>query len=391
MNKIFYWSPFTTSKIATVKAVINSAGSINKFFNKNQFRISIIDAVNEWKDFEDEIKEKKIELIFLNNDSYFNSFKKDGFVRSRFAYLYVFFKSFFPLIKVLKEKKPDYLIIHLITSLPLFLFTFKNFHSKLILRISGLPKMTFFRKLLWKLAVKNIYKITCPTLATYKNLSKFEFLKEKLCVLNDPILNIDEIQKIKNKKVIVNENIKQIISKKKYLLSVGRFTKQKNYLFYLNCIPEILKLDEELYFLFIGQGEDKKKFLEISNKLGISERIFIIDHTKNVHYFMKNAYALVLPSLWEDPGFVLVEAGYNGCQVISSNCPNGPSEIVGDDGGYLFESNSKSSLVQTIDHFLKDTEKNKLLKKIKLKKRLKKFTSFYHATNLKNKILNLKE
>ena len=391
MNKIFYWSPFTTSKIATVKAVINSAGSINKFFNKNQFRISIIDAVNEWKDFEDEIKEKKIELIVLNNDSYFNSFKKDGFVRSRFAYLYVFFKSFFPLIRVLKEKKPDYFIIHLITSLPLFLFTFKNFHSKLILRISGLPKMTFFRKLLWKLAVKNIYKITCPTLATYKNLSKFEFLKEKLCVLSDPILNIDEIQKIKNKKVIINEDIKQIISNKKYLLSVGRFTKQKNYLFYLNCIPEILKLDDELYFLFIGQGEDKKKFLEISNKLGVSDRIFIIDHTKNVHYFMKNAYALVLPSLWEDPGFVLVEAGYNGCQVISSDCPNGPSEIVGDDGGYLFESNSKSSLVQTIDHFLKDTEKKKLLKKIKLKKRLKKFTSFYHATNLKNEILNLKE
>jgi len=391
MNKIFYWSPFTTSKIATVKAVINSAGSLNKFFNKNQLRISIIDAVHEWKDFEDEIKEKKIELIFLNKYSILNSFKKDGFIRSRIAYLYIFFKSFFPLIKILQEKKPDYLIIHLITSLPLILFTFKNFKSKLILRISGFPKMTFFRILLWKLAVKNIYKISCPTFATYKNLSKFEFLREKLCVLNDPILNIDEIQKIKNKKVIVNEDINQIISKKKYLLSVGRFTKQKNYLFYLNCIPEILKLDEELYFLFIGQGEDKKKFLEISNKLNISDRIFIIDHTKNVHYFMKNAYALVLPSLWEDPGFVLVEAGYNGCQVISSDCPNGPSEIISDDGGYLFESNSKSSLVQTISHFLKDTEKNKLSKKIKLKKRLKKFTSFYHATNLKNKILNLKE
>ena len=391
MNKIFYWSPFTTSKIATVKAVINSAGSLNKFFNNNQLRISIIDAVHEWKDFEDEIKEKKIELIFLNKYSILNSFKKDGFIRSRIAYLYIFFKSFFPLIKILQEKKPDYLIIHLITSLPLILFTFKNFKSKLILRISGFPKMTFFRILLWKLAVKNIYKISCPTFATYKNLSKFEFLREKLCVLNDPILNIGEIQKIKNKKVIVNEDINQIISKKKYLLSVGRFTKQKNYLYYLNCIPEILKLKKELYFLFIGQGEDKKKFLEISKKLNISDKFFIIDHTKNVHYFMKNAYALVLPSLWEDPGFVLVEAGYNGCQVISSDCPNGPSEIVGDDGGYLFESNSKSSLVQTISHFLKDTEKNKLSKKIKLKKRLKKFTSFYHATNLKNKILNLKE
>ena len=106
---------------------------------------------------------------------------------------------------------------------------------------------------------------------------------------------------------------------------------------------------------------------------------------------MNNANALVLPSLWEDPGFVLVEAGYNGCQVISSDCQNGPSEIVGNDGGYLFESNSKSSLVQTISKFLKDTEQNKLTKKINLKKRLKKFTSFYHAKKLKNIMLNLKE
>lgn len=391
MNKIFYWSPFTTSKIATVKAVINSAGSLNKFFKNNQFQTSIIDAVHEWRDFEGEIKEKKIELIYLNKNSFFNSFKKDGFVRSRFAYFYIFFKSFFPLIKILKEKKPDYLIIHLITSLPLFLFVFKNFQTRLILRISGLPKMTFLRKLLWKLAVKNIYKITCPTLGTYKNLSKFEFLKEKLYILNDPILDIKEIQKIKKKEVIVTENIKKIILKKRYFLSVGRFTKQKNYFYYLNCIPEILKLDKELYFLFIGEGEDKKKFLELSKKLNISDRIFIINHTKNVHYFMKNADALVLPSLWEDPGFVLVEAGYNGCQVISSDCPNGPEDVVGDNGGYLFKSNSKSSLVNTVSYFLKDSEENKLSKKINLKKRLKKFTSFYHASNLKNNIFNLKD
>jgi glycosyltransferase involved in cell wall biosynthesis len=391
MNKIFYWSPFITSKIATVKAVINSAGSLNNFFKKKHFKISVIDAVNEWKDFEDEIKEKKIELIYLNKDSSLNLFKKGGFVRSRLAYFYIFFKSFFPLIKVLQEKKPDYLIIHLITSLPLFLFIFKNFESKLILRISGLPKMTFLRKFLWKLAAKNIYKITCPTYATYKNLSKFEFLKEKLCVLNDPILNINEIQKTKKKKVVISDNIQKIVLKKKFFLSVGRFTKQKNFLFYLKCIPEILKLDDELNFIFIGQGEDKKNFLKISNKLNISDRVFIIDYTENVHYFMKNAYALVLPSLWEDPGFVLVEAGYNGCQVISSDCPNGPLEIVGDDGGYLFESNSKISLLQTISFFLKDKDKSKLSKKISLKKRLKKFTSFYHATNLKNKILNLKD
>ena len=387
MHKIFYWSPFTTSKVATVRAVINSAASLNKFFKRDHFEISIIDAVHEWKDFEDEIKEKKINLIYLNKNSFLNSFKKDGFLRSRFAYFYIFFKSFFPLIKILQNKKPDYLIIHLITSLPLFLFIFKNFKSKLILRISGLPKMTFFRKLLWKLAANNIHKITCPTYGTFQDLSKFNFLKEKLCVLNDPIINVNEIQKTRKRVVTINKDLNHIISNKKFLLSVGRFTRKKNLLFYLKCIPKILKLDKELYFLFIGQGEEKKKFLEVSNELNISDRIFIIDHTKNVHYFMKRAHVLVLPSLWEDPGFVLVEAGYNNCLVISSNCPNGPSEIISEDGGYLFESNSKRSLIKTIDFFLQDSIENKTSKKIILKKRLKKFTSFYHASKLRNNIL----
>ncbi len=387
MNKIFYWSPFT-SKVATVKAVINSAEAISNSHKSENFKASIINAVNEWEDFEKEIKEKNIDLIYLNKDSLFNRFKKDGFLRSRFAYWYIFIKSFFPLLKTLKEDKPKFLIIHLITSLPLFLFIFKKFDSKLILRISGFPKMTFLRKILWKLAIKNVYKITCPTEDTLKDLSKFEFLKDKLCILRDPILKIKEIQKIRKKDINLNEPLSKVIKKEKFFLSIGRFTKQKNFFFYLNCIPEILKLDKDLYFIFIGQGEDKKKFLELTNQLNISDRILTINHTKNVHYFMKKAHALVLPSLWEDPGFVLIEAGYNNCQVISSNCPNGPSEIISEDGGYLFESNNKKSFLKAVNNFLNDSKSNKLSKKIILKKRLKKFTSFHHASKLRQNILN---
>ena len=199
MKNIFYWSPFT-SKVATVKSVINSAEGVNKFCVNKNFKASIIDAVHEWKDYKVELDRKKIELIDLNKDSIFNSFKKDGFIRSRFAYWYIFFKSYFPLNKILKEKNPEYLIIHLITSLPLFLFIFNSYKTKLILRISGLPKMTILRKLIWKLASKNIYKITCPTIDTYKDLSKISFLKNKLFVLNDPIININDIQKTKKKK-----------------------------------------------------------------------------------------------------------------------------------------------------------------------------------------------
>ena len=385
MNKILYWAPFT-SKVATVKSVINSVETVNKYLN-NKFKAIIIDAVDEWQDYNLELEKKNIEVIKLNKNSIFNSLKKDGFIRSRFAYFYIFFKSLFPLHNQLKTIKPKFLIIHLITSLPLLLFSFINYDTKLILRVSGLPKMTLFRRFIWKLSSKKIYKITCPTEATYADLSKFPFLKDKLIILKDPIIKCSEIKKLKYQPVTLTKNIHEIISNNDFLLSIGRFTKQKNFIFYLKCIPEILKFEKNLYFLFIGHGEDEKVFFKTAKELNILERVIVIKHTDNVHYFMKKAKGLVLTSLWEDPGFVLVEAGYNNCQVIASDCPNGPKEIINDDGGYLFQSNNNNSLEKNIVLFLKDIKENKLSKKIKLNKRIKDFTFFYHSQVLK-KILD---
>ena len=231
--------------------------------------------------------------------------------------------------------------------------------------------------------MKKIYKITCPTQDTFRDLSKFSFLKDKLIILKDPIIKCSEIQKSKSKNVLLPRNIDKIVSKNDFFLSIGRFTKQKNFIFYLKSIPEILKLNKNLYFLFIGHGEEEKIFFKIAKKLNISDRIIVIKNTDNVHYFMKKSKCLVLTSLWEDPGFVLVEAGYNNCQVITSDCPNGPKEIVSDDGGYLFKSNNSTSLLNSINYFLKDSETSRVSKKIKLKKRLKGFTFFHHSLVLR--------
>ncbi|MDA9598903.1 glycosyltransferase [Candidatus Pelagibacter sp.] len=386
MKKVFYWSPFI-SKVATIKAVINSAEAINKFSKKNKYSSTIIDAINEWSDYYKILKDKDIDVVHLNKGSILNLKKKDGFLISRLIYWYIFIRSFFSLNNLLKQEKPDYLIVHLITSLPLILFIINNYETKLVLRISGLPKMTFLRRQLWKLAYKKIFKITCPTRDTLNDLSKFEFLKEKLIVLNDPVLNIKDIQNSKKIDVNINQKIKEIVENKKFLLSIGRFTKQKNFLFFLKSIPEIIKSNKELYFLFIGIGEEKEKFLVTLNKLGVADKVYTLDYSNNVHYFMEKSEALISTSLWEDPGFVLIEAGYNNCQVVSSNCPNGPKEIIGENGGYLFESNSKESLIKTINNCLKDSSNERLTKKIYLKKKLKTFTSFYHVNELIREVL----
>ena len=67
---------------------------------------------------------------------------------------------------------------------------------------------------------------------------------------------------------------------------------------------------------------------------------------------MHNSSVFVLSSLWEDPGFVIVEAALCNLFVISSNCPNGPKEFL-DDGkrGILFESNKEKDIFKSLQKF----------------------------------------
>ena len=118
--KIFYWSPFI-SKVATVSSVIRSAESILKYSkNEKNINVAIIDAIGEWQDYKKFI-DPKIKIINLNKKNIFKYLPKGNFFKSRLSYILIFFLNFFKLLNLINEKKPDYLIAHLITSLPIFL------------------------------------------------------------------------------------------------------------------------------------------------------------------------------------------------------------------------------------------------------------------------------
>ena len=165
-KKIFYWSP-CLNPVGTVISTINSSKAVSKY--SNQYEVSIINACGEWDEFKDDFLENKIRVVDLGL-KYFDLLPKTGFFKSRFSYVLIFLISFFPLVSLIKKEKSEYLIAHLITSLPIFLFKLFNFNTKLILRISGMPKLHFIRKIFWKLSSKNIHFVTCPTLELKKKI-----------------------------------------------------------------------------------------------------------------------------------------------------------------------------------------------------------------------------
>ena len=380
MNKIsvLYWCPFI-SKVATIKAVINSVFGLLKYSNQ-KYEPEVINVFGEWNDFKDELKLKKIRLTSQLINFNFLKSQKEGYLISRFKYSLIFFFSLFPLIKLLKQKNSSFIIVHLVTSLPLFVFSILNFKTKLILRISGLPKLNFFRKLLWKLSEKNIYKITCPTQETYDNLSKIPYLKEKLIILRDPILSIAEINKKKKKEL--DENL----PKGDFILSIGRLTKQKNFSFLLKVFSK-LKL-ENLSLVIIGKGELKKDLIKQSKQLNIEKKIFFINETDNVFNIIKKSKYFVLTSLWEDPGFVLIEAAVMNKIIVSSNCPSGPKEILNNGlSGFLFNSNDENSFLEVFKELQNSSEKELKNKMVNAKIMTKEFTLFRHYKMI-NKILS---
>ncbi len=377
MKKICYWSPHI-SNIATIKNVINSAISLKKF-KKDRVNVKIFDIVGEWTNYEEYLKQNGVEILKFSNLSLKKFLPISGFFKSRIIYFLIFFLKINQLKNVLKNEKPDFLIIHLITVVPLFLLIFFKFHTKFVLRISGLPRLTFFRKLLWKIISKKIYLVTCPSQETRNDLIKQNiFLEEKLEILYDPIINIKEIHKQVKEKNNLNIN-------KPFFVNIGRLTRQKNQILLIKAFLKVLIKKKDLYLYIIGDGEEKKKLAKFINSNNLQNNIFLLGHMKNVYPIINNSIALISSSLWEDPGAVMIEASYCGKNVISSNCPNGPQEFLSHGkGGYLYKNNNKNDLVDKINIFLSEKKNIKYEKILLCKKKTKNYTLFNHYKSLNN-------
>jgi len=82
--------------------------------------------------------------------------------------------------------------------------------------------------------------------------------------------------------------------------------------------------------------------------------------------------------LWEDPGFVMVEAAASNCFVFSSDCNSGPKEFIGKKNGLLFKNNNLDDLLNVYNDFNSMQIENIKQRTINAKKESKKFTIFSH-------------
>jgi glycosyltransferase involved in cell wall biosynthesis len=136
-----------------------------------------------------------------------------------------------------------------------------------------------------------------------------------------------------------------------FLLHVGRFDiSSKRHDLLLEAYKKS-GIEYPLYLL--GKGPDRERIQKIVAQLDLSDNVFMPGYRSNPYTWIQKAKLLIFSSDFEGFGRVLVEALALGTPVVSTDCPNGPSEILtGELRKFLTPTGDPTGLAKSIVHAL---------------------------------------
>ena len=137
------------------------------------------------------------------------------------------------------------------------------------------------------------------------------------------------------------------------LLSVGELIKRKNQRIVIEALPDL----NNIWYVICGKGPLLDEYREMSEELGISNRVVLAGYRTNVKDFYDMADMFVLPSFQEGLSVALMEAMASGLPCIVSDI-RGNVDLI-EDEEYRFFPNDSSGLLKTIGRVTTNREMQK--------------------------------
>lgn len=152
------------------------------------------------------------------------------------------------------------------------------------------------------------------------------------------------------------------------LLTAGQIDPQKNQLFVVMVLPELLRYDPSIHIVFIGPVTNDAYYnllIRMARNMGVEEHITIIRDLEPGSRGLVDAYhsadMFLLPSIHEPLGIAILEAWAAGLPVIASNAGGVPSRVADGRDGMLFEPNDEVGFFQAFRALMKDHRKRRSL------------------------------
>lgn len=141
----------------------------------------------------------------------------------------------------------------------------------------------------------------------------------------------------------------------KYIVSIGRLEKQKNYKLSLSAFANVSKKYSDLKYIIYGKGSLLEELNDFCKQLDITSKVEFRGFITNKEKIYSDCDIFVLSSDYEGMPNSLIESLAIGVPSISTDCKYGPKEIIVDPRiGILLEDNSVRNMELAIERMVKN-------------------------------------
>lgn len=163
-------------------------------------------------------------------------------------------------------------------------------------------------------------------------------------------IGIEEI-KITIKPVALNTGFPAepaIVQKEKSFVWVGRMEPEKNLPFLIDVFSEVVQQKPDSHLVLVGEGSQKELLEQKVKTLKLENNATFIPWQSSPVSYIKNASALLLPSLTESYGAVVMEASAVGTPIITNDVGVANYELKPSDKVKILPINDKEKWIQAI-------------------------------------------
>lgn len=244
--------------------------------------------------------------------------------------------SFFPLIRYLKKHRPQSVLSALehANIVAVCAVLLANINTKTVVSIHN--NLTQFAKVahtrpitrwmppLMRWSFKRADKVVAVSQGVADDvLGHLQLPREKVQVIYNPVVDDALIEKASEP--VDHPWFRE--GEPPVLLAVGRLTPQKNFPNLLRAFAK-LRAQKKARLIILGEGDKRMELEALAAELGVEDDVQMPGFVDNPYAYMKKARLFVLSSSCEGLPTVLIEALACGTEVVSTDCPSGPKEIL---------------------------------------------------------------
>ena len=168
---------------------------------------------------------------------------------------------------------------------------------------------------------------------------------------------------------------------------VGRLTAFKGHRYALEAIKHLTDEYPELKLLFVGSGPEEESLKSLSEELALDANVEFLGYSKEARSYMRNSDIVLVPSVSEGFGVVVLEAFSVSKPIICFDVPSLNEHIEQDVNGKLVEAYDVQAYAEAIKDLIDHPEKaksfglagyQKLKEFYNLDRMTKQTLSFYH-------------